>query len=400
MSSGDAVRFIEPLRIGPAVLATGAPTGPLAGVTLAVKDIVDVAGFPTGLGNPDVLAAAAPAPAHATAVARLLDAGAHVVGKAHTDEFAYSLSGTNAHYGTPVNPAAPGRVPGGSSSGSASAVASGVAQIAIGTDTAGSIRVPAAYCGVHGLRPTHGRVPTDGVWPLSPSFDVVGVLAADGELLQRAGLALLHAAGSGASPPSSLVLAADLVAEADPELATAVTDAAGRLAAALGVALVRAEVGAGRLDGWARAFRGRQMVEAWRSDGAWLTAHRPRLGPGIAARFAAASAVTDRDGLAAGPAGEEVRAMLHRVLPAGAALVLPSTVTTAPPVSLDADAKERLRARLVRITCLAGLAGAPAVSLPLVRARGLPGGLCLLGRPGDDERLLAASVVCLQPAPG
>ena len=395
-----AHRFIDPLRVGPEALATGADTGPLAGVTLAVKDLVDVAGIETGLGNPDVLAAAAPAPAHAAAVARLLAAGASVIGKAHTDEFAYSLSGTNAHYGTPVNPAAPGRVPGGSSSGSASAVASGVAQIAIGTDTAGSVRVPASYCGVYGLRPTHGRVSTDGVWPLAPSFDVVGVLAADGDLLQRAGLALLDGAGSGASPPTSLVIATDLVAQADPRVAAAVTDAAHRLTAALGVPLVAAEAGAASLDAWARAFRGRQMVEAWRSDGAWLTAHRPRLGAGIAARFAAASAATDSDALASGPAGDEVAALLHRVLEPGAALVLPSTVSVAPPASLDPDANGRLRGRLMRLTCLAGLAGAPAVSLPLAHAQGLPVGLCLVARPGEDERLLAASVVCLQPARG
>ena len=128
MSEPDPTpRFIAPLRVGPGTLATGSATGPLAGVVVAVKDIIDVAGIPTGVGNPDVLATASPAAQHAEVVRRLLGAGAAVIGKAHTDEFAYSLSGTNAHYGTPHNPAAPGRVPGGSSSGSAAAVASGVA---------------------------------------------------------------------------------------------------------------------------------------------------------------------------------------------------------------------------------------------------------------------------------
>src|SRR5690348_15455763 len=147
--------FIDPLRIGPEEIATGRAGGPLDGVTLAVKDVIDVRGIPTGAGNPTFLAGAVPATKHAAAVQRLLDAGAHVIGKAHTDELAYSLAGTNAHYGTPRNPGAPGRIPGGSSSGSASAVAGGVAQIALGTDTAGSVRVPASYCGVWGLRPTH-----------------------------------------------------------------------------------------------------------------------------------------------------------------------------------------------------------------------------------------------------
>ena len=192
--------FIDPLRIGPELLARGRPGGPLSGVTLAVKDVIDVAGIPTGAGNPAFLDDAPPAPRHAAAVSRLLDAGADVIGKAHTDEFAFSLSGTNAHYGTPRNPRAPGRVPGGSSSGSASAVASGIAEIALGTDTAGSIRVPASYCGVWGLRPTHGRVPLEGVLPLAPSFDTCGLLAATGELLERAGLPLLGAASSRVEP--------------------------------------------------------------------------------------------------------------------------------------------------------------------------------------------------------
>ena len=146
----------------------------------------------------------------------LLDAGATVIGKSHTDEFAWSLSGTNHHYGTPRNPAAPGRVPGGSSSGSASAVALGVADLAIGTDTAGSIRVPASYCGLYGIRPSHGRVPVKGILPLAWSFDTCGLFAADGELLQRAARVLLQSGESPrhrgpAKPLRSLVLATDLV---------------------------------------------------------------------------------------------------------------------------------------------------------------------------------------------
>ena len=394
--------FIDPLRVGPRLLAAGAadPELPLAGITLAVKDMVDVAGVPTGAGNPDVLAAAAPAARHASAVQRLLDAGACVIGKAHTDEFAYSLMGSNAHYGIPHNPAAPGRLPGGSSSGSASAVASGVAQIAIGTDTAGSIRVPASYCGIFGLRPTHGRVPTDGVWPLAPSFDVVGPLAASGELLARAGRALLDpGARAGESdahpdaglPPTELVIARDLLGEADPGVGEAVADAARTLAGTLGVALTETRAGGDRLDEWAQAFRDRQMVQAWASDGAWLTAHRPRLGPAIAARFAAARAVPAHASRAADAAGEHVRAMLDAVLPPGGALVLPSAVSVAPPAALDVDSEDRLRGRLLRLTCLAGLAGAPAVSLPLARSDGFPVGVCLLARPGGDERLLAAA---------
>ena len=401
--------FIDPLRIGPELLARGRPGGPLSGVTLAVKDVIDVAGIPTGAGNPAFLDDAPPAPRHAAAVSRLLDAGADVIGKAHTDEFAFSLSGTNAHYGTPRNPRAPGRVPGGSSSGSASAVASGIAEIALGTDTAGSIRVPASYCGVWGLRPTHGRVPLEGVLPLAPSFDTCGLLAATGELLERAGLPLLGAASSpssassassatgassasGAStPPTALVLASDLLAAADPDVAAAVAAAAERLAADLNVPLSQARLAEGLLDAWLEAFRGRQFVEAWRAHGAWIQARRPPMGPGVAARFATAKATPPAAAKAAPAAGDEVRAALDRVLPPGGALVLPAAATVAPVPDLDAAAKEALRSGTARVATVAGLAGAPAVSLPLAAVDGRPVGVSLLARPGEDERLLAAA---------
>jgi amidase len=388
--------FIEPLRIGPETLAKGAPDGPLTGVTLAVKDIVDVAGFTTGIGNPDWLATHEPAERHAPAVQLLLDAGATVIGKSHTDEFAWSLSGTNHHYGTPRNPSAPGRVPGGSSSGSASAVALGVADIAIGTDTAGSIRIPSSYCGVYGIRPSHGRVPVKGIHPLAWSFDTCGLLTADGELLQRAARVLLesssHRATAGpAKPLQSLVLATDLVEQADPSVAAAVRDGAAQLADELGISLTHANFGADRIPAWLQAFRARQMVEAWQANGGWITANRPRLGPGVAGRFAAARKTIPSAAVPATAAGIQVRRALEQALPNHAALILPSAATVAPAPDLDQPANEDLRIRTIGLTCLAGLAGAPAVSLPLGRADGLPVGVCLLGRVGEDERLLAVA---------
>jgi amidase len=382
--------FIGPLRVAldePA--ATWSGDGPLSHLPLAVKDVIDVAGVRTGAGNPAFLEEAEPALDHAVAVARLVKAGARVIGKAHTDELAFSLSGTNAHYGTPRNAAAPGRVPGGSSSGSAAAVASGMAQIALGTDTAGSTRVPASYCGVYGLRPTHGRVPLAGVLPLAPTFDTCGTLAATGELLQRAASILLATRAS--EPPSALVLASDLMAEADPPVAGAVQAAAERLARDLEVPLRSAELAGGRHQSWFEAFRGRQLVEVWRAHGEWIESRRPPLGPGVAARFGAARAAPESDALAANSVRAEVLDALDRVLPGGGALVLPATATVAPPPILAGAEKEDLRSRTMRLTCVAGLAGAPAVSLPLATARGLPVGLSLLARPGEDERLLSAA---------
>lgn len=401
------------LRVGPAVLAPGVPGGPLDGVSVVVKDLIDVAGVPTGAGNPDFLADAAPAERHAAAVARMLAAGATVTGKSHTDELAFSLSGTNVHYGTPLNPAAPGRIPGGSSSGSASAVAGGLVPAALATDTGGSIRVPASYCGIFGLRPTHGRVPLDGVAEFAPTFGTVGVLAAAGQMLARCGTALLTpalpaedraAASSAAEPgapvapagfPSAFVLAEDLLAEADPVAADAVALAARRLAAHLGIRLATASLTSGRLTEWFAAFRGRQMVEAWRSHGPWISRRRPKLGPGIAARFEQARNTPPEAGDAYPGARAEILAALDAVLPPGGALILPSAATVAPPLDLDGPAKDDLRARTMRLTCVAGTGGLPAVSLPIAEApsgadaAALPVGVCAVGRRYEDEALLA-----------
>ena len=165
----------------------GAADGPLAGLNAAVKDMYDIAGSRTGGGSPDWLAAQAPARAHAAAVRAILEGGATVIGKTVCDEFFYSVSGANAHYGTPINPRTPGRLPGGSSSGSASATAAGACDFALGSDTGGSVRVPAAFCGLYGIRPTHGRLDPSGMMPMAPSFDVAGWLASGPGVFRRVG---------------------------------------------------------------------------------------------------------------------------------------------------------------------------------------------------------------------
>src|SRR5271157_4147240 len=161
--------------------------GPLADLSFAAKDLMDVAGFKSGWGNPDRLRDADPAVATAPAVLASLMAGARLVGKTHTDEVACGMFGMNPHFGTPINPKAPTRVPGGSSSGSASVVAAGLCDFALGTDTGGSIRVPASFCGLYGIRTSYGRISTSGVMAMAPSFDTVGWLARDAVTLRRVG---------------------------------------------------------------------------------------------------------------------------------------------------------------------------------------------------------------------
>lgn len=406
--------------VGPALLAAGRPGGPLEGRRFAVKDLVDVAGTRTGAGTPDFLAEAAVAGRSAPVVEALVEAGASLWGKTVTDELAFSLSGTNVHYGTPRNAAAPGRIPGGSSAGSAAAVAAGLVELAVGTDTAGSVRVPASYCGLFGLRPTHGRIDDTGVQPLAPSFDTVGVFAADPAVLAAAWTALragapgpaatsLGAAGGAAdlsafvpppTPARRLVVADDLFALADPDAAGALLAAAERLAESVGAELVHGQLaGAATLVAWRDAFRAMQLVEAWATHGAFVERRRPRLGPGIAARVAAAAAADPAAADAARPRRREALAALDDLLGDDGILVQPAATGAAPPPDLPATAKDDLRARTFVLTAPAGLAGAPVVVLPVARtAEGLPLGLACAGRPGDDERLLDLARLARRPA--
>lgn len=366
----------------PLVAPTG--TGPLDGTAVAVKDIVAVAGQRTGSGNPTKLAQARPEPAHAPALAALLAAGAHVRGIATTDELAYSISGTNVHTGSPANPWGAGHAVGGSTSGPASAVARGQADLGLGTDTAGSVRVPASWCGLHGLRPTHGAVPLDGVAPLAPGFDTVGWVTRDADLLHRTAQVLLPAA----PPVTALLLAEDLLDLAEPAVADALRAAAHDLASASGL-----DLGSTRLttrdehEAWFTAFRTVQGAEAWAAHGAWVTAHRSVLGPGIAQRFADAAAVTPADEAAAREVVAVARGQLRERIGAGVAVLAPATSTTAPRLDATTAEKAALRAATLRLTCLAGAGGLPSAVAPAAVVDGLPVGLAVLGAPGSDTAL-------------
>lgn len=383
MTATGADRPVPAFITGPGPAARGSGTGPLRGLTVAVKDVIDVEGLPTGAGHPLILRQARPATRHATAVARLLGAGADVVGKAHTDELAFALDGYNHHYGAPLNPAAPDRLTGGSSSGCASAVAAGDADIGLGTDTGGSIRVPASYCGLYSFRPTHGRVPLDGVTPLAPSFSTAAIMTRDGPTLSAAGAALLAGRRTGAAPGAALVLAEDLLAAADPEVAVAVRERARLLDPHAG----SADVSRGRLGSWLERFRARQLREAWLAHGSWVEANRPEFGPGVSERMAQARRAGEPEPLE--QARAEVVAAVEAVIAPGGLLALPATPAPAPPRSAGADPE--VRARTMLLTCVASLGGLPVLTFPTAGAGGLPVGLCLIGRPGDDELLLAVA---------
>ena len=367
--------------------------GPLDGHTVAVKDVFAVEGFPIGAGVPAYLAEAGTEPRSAASVRALRAAGASVRGIARTDQFAYSIAGRNAAYGTPPNPAVPGAISGGSSSGPAAAVAMGHATIGLGTDTAGSIRIPASYQGLWGLRTTYGAVSTEGVLPLAPSFDTVGWLTRDAATLAAAARASLDVEaqrGVGAR----LVVARALVESAPPDVADAFRSAVDSLTGA-GHDVVRLDdadgaLGVGALDALYEAFRVVQAAEAWARHGAWIDAHPGALGADIAARFAWASTVTPTHESAARAALERARVALDEAL-GDATLVLPSAASVAPALDADGAAIEATRAATLRMTAVAGSTGRPAVSVPGLTVGGAPVGVCFVGPRRSDLALVESA---------
>ncbi|MEU3105109.1 amidase family protein [Streptomyces griseoflavus] len=362
--------------------------GVLSGSRVAVKDLFAVAGHAIGAGNPAWLREAPVESAHAAAVHILLRAGADVTGIARTDELAYGLSGLNAHYGMPPNPAAPGRVPGGSSSGSASAVALGQADIGLGTDTAGSVRVPTSYCGLYSLRPTHGLVPDTGRIGLAPSFDTVSWITRTPRLLHRVTEVLLPRRP--AQPVERLLLATDLFDLVDPELRLPLHDAAHAWAERLALPLQpRSSTCGAHLEEWAEALGVLQAAEMWQLHGSWLRRHHEAVSPLVADAIAAGEDMPAEYLAWARDTVSRARSVLAALIPPGTALVQPAAPTAAPPPG-PAVTGMALRSATVRLICAASVAGLPVLTLPGARGPAGPVGLGLVATAGSDQALTAA----------
>jgi len=364
----------------------GAPIGPLAGLTAVVKDMYDIAGSRTGGGSPDWLATQKPASHHASAVQKILTAGATVTGKTICDEFFYSVSGGNAHYGTPPNIRAPGRIPGGSSSGSAAACGAQACDFALGSDTGGSVRIPASFNGVYGLRPTHSRVDIAGAMAMAPSFDTVGWFANGPGVLRRVGAVLLQ--GSPAKERiTRLLVASDAFAQADAEVAMLCRDFLDRGSKLL-PSRVDANIAPTGFDEWREAFRIVQAKEVWETFGAFVTQAKPKLGPGIRERMDFAATVTSDQAERSREILAGARAHIRAALPPGTVMALPTAPSIAPPLAATGEALELFRVRAMRLTCIAGLAGLPQINIPIGTVSAYPAGLSFVGWPGADEVLL------------
>lgn len=350
---------------------------PAGGLTVAVKDLIDVKGSVTSAGCRAVADRGQPAAADALCIARVRAAGGRLLGKVNLHELAFGVSGVNPWFGTPPNPSDPGRIPGGSSSGSAVAVATGEADVALGSDTGGSIRIPAACCGVVGLKTTHGRVPLDGVWPLAPSFDTVGPLAANVAGVVEA-MRLLEAGfepdGAYEGRVARALIGSDV--EVDPVIDEAV-DAALRLA--------ELEVTPVAVAGWHGAWRDQQVllsIEALQSDG-WLIDETggDGIGQDTLDRLLASDYKPDVVAAARAGAATWVPAFVQLVERAGV-LALPTLPSRPPGIGQPVRGINALCAPV-------NLAGLPAISVPVPAPGRPPIGLQLVAPAGREELLVS-----------
>lgn len=358
--------------------------GPLAGATFVVKENMDVAGQASTNGHPLWATTHEPAERNAPVIDRLLDAGARLVGKTYMDEMAYSLLGANSHFGTPINPAAQDRHPGGSSSGSAVAVAAGLVNFALGTDTAGSCRAPAAFCGVFGFRSSHGAIPLDGVIPLAPSFDVVGWFARDPDMMAAVGDVLLPA-DSSREDMSEAILLDSAFNGVEVEFASPAATAIDQLKT-----LIRwrsASLDEEFFKSALAHFRNMQAYEAWASHGAWISAHHPTFGKGVEERFAFAAKVTGEQLKAAQNYRAEAREKIEAIMGPHGVLVLPTTPFRAPLLSESDEQLDAKRYQMMRLFLIASYFGLPQISLPLPTSEA-PVALSLIGPRGSDRRLI------------
>ena len=366
--------------------------GPLSGLSYGLKDIYDIAGIPTAFGSPAWLKSHSTPTSTAAFVETLSNAGANLLGKTHTDELTYSILGMNTHYGTPINSRSPLRVPGGSSSGSAAAVAAGLVDFAIGSDTGGSVRAPASFCGVYGIRTTHGRISLKHARGLAKSFDALGWFAKDPNVLLQVGEILLTEKASTVHKKPKYFLLKEAFQLAPEAIAAILKKEIGIL---LSKELIEEiSIAPESLTQWAENFRIVQASEIWAEHGQWAEQHLNEFGPGIKERFEIAKSLDPSAVAAAIVEKIRIEKYLEELLNSlgdentEAILVIPSTGCIAPLLTSSPLELEQVRKQLFQLLCIAGLGGLPQVNIPICQYENAPLGISLIANSQQDIFLL------------
>lgn len=365
--------------------------GALSGLTFAVKDLFHIAGVPTSAGNPTWLATHDTPAVTSPVVEKLRAAGAVVAGKVITDELAYSLNGDNIHYGTPINVNAPGRVTGGSSSGSAAAVAAKLVDFALATDTGGSTRVPASYCGIWGLRTTHGLVSAENVVPLHPSFDTMNWLAHDADTFLSVAKELLPASDF---KPRRVLKPGAVWSLASGDFQAPLAEALDRAVKLVGspaeeISFTQADE---TLEQWRLAYVAHGAAEAWELHGQWITTHNPTFSAPIAGRWDAARKLSNDEAEIAKRNTARIKQQIRTVIGSDAIVVMPSAAGLAPLVNASGADVDAMRTRTMHLTCIGGISGVCQVSIPYTNSEGLPVGVSLMGPAGSDLALIELAI--------
>jgi len=366
--------------------------GPLSGLSYGLKDIYDIAGIPTAFGSPAWLKSHSSPTSTAAFVEMLSNAGADLLGKTHTDELTYSILGMNAHYGTPINIRSPLRVPGGSSSGSAAAVAAGLVDFAIGSDTGGSVRAPASFCGIYGIRTTHGRISLKHARGLAKSFDALGWFAKDPNVFLQVGEILLNETASTVHKKPKYFLLKEAFQLAPEPIAALLKKEVLTLLSKETVEEI--SIAPEALSQWAESFRIVQASEIWEEHGQWAEQYLNEFGPGIKERFEIAKSLDPNVIAAAKVEKIRIEKYLKQLLDslgnenAEAILVLPSTGCIAPLLVSTAPELEQVRKQLFQLLCIAGLGGLPQVNIPICQYEDAPLGVSLIANAQEDLLLL------------
>ena len=359
-------------------------SGLLNGLKFLVKDMCDIKGLKTSCGNPDFFNNCNPANDYAPFLKNILNEGASLNGITVCDEFFYSLIGENKHYGTPVNLNANGCVPGGSSSGSAAALTTDLYDFSIGSDTGGSVRIPASFCGLIGMRPTHNRINTKGVYPMAPSFDTVGWFANNVGIFQKVGEVLLDKVDKSDINFRQFVIAEDLLELCD----AAVQENFNNYIKNNLPGIDKNRLSNISKDIIADNFRVLQGNEVKINVIPWIEKNKPKISPEIKSRIDMASKITDIEVSKALTFRENLIDEIKKSLPEGTIAVFPTAPFSAPKSGQDDESLGFYRKRLMQLTSIAGMTSRPQISIPKLKDKTGPVGISLLGWQYSDEILL------------